>query len=103
MRLSVHDQPEIYEQRKPVLDKLLAHATQDKYVYTIKYKNNGDLVMWDNTAVMHRATDTSKFAGKCRRDMRRTTVKDTGKYDWGENEIGTEWQAGLPMSYTKKE
>ena len=98
-----HFDGETMEESKPLLDELMAHATQDKYVCTVKYENNGDMVMWDNTAVMHRATDTSRFAGKYRRDMRRTTVKDTGKYGWGENEIGTEWQAGLPLSYAKKE
>ena len=54
------------------------------------------MILWDNTAVLHKATDTGSYAEKFRRDMRRTSTKDGGKYGWGENEVGTEWRAGLP-------
>jgi alpha-ketoglutarate-dependent taurine dioxygenase len=36
-----------------LLQRLIAHATQDKYVYRHKWQM-GDLVMWDNTGAMHR-------------------------------------------------
>jgi len=87
------------EGSKPLLDKLFAHVTQPKYICAIHYENNGDLVMWDNTAVLHRATAGGSYDGKYKRDMRRTTVKDGGKYGWGENGVGTPWQAGLPIKY----
>lgn len=50
--------------------------------------------MWDNTAVLHRATDTGSYAEKYVRDMRRTTTKDDGPYRFGENE-DHDWQAGI--------
>ena len=98
-----HFDGETLEESKPLLDELWAHVNQPKYVLTVNYENNGDMVMWDNTAVLHRATAGGTYAGKYRRDMRRTTVKDSGKFAWGENEVGTAWQAGLPLSYAKKE
>jgi alpha-ketoglutarate-dependent 2,4-dichlorophenoxyacetate dioxygenase len=46
----------------------------------------GDLVMWDNTCVIHRATGGS-FEGRYARDMRRTTVHDASSTAWGLNDI----------------
>lgn len=34
------------------IDTLLNHATQDKYVCAVQWQDVGDLVIWDNTAVM---------------------------------------------------
>lgn len=34
------------------IDVILDHATQDKYVYAAEWKGVGDLMIWDNTAVM---------------------------------------------------
>lgn len=83
------------EESKLLLDKLLEHVSQEKYVLDFHYENNGDMVLWDNTAVLHRATSGGSYFGKHRRDMRRTTVKDSGKYAWGENEIGATLQFSL--------
>ncbi|KAH7010390.1 hypothetical protein EDB80DRAFT_572915 [Ilyonectria destructans] len=83
------------EKSKPLLEKLLAWVSQPKYKLAVKYEKDGDLVMWDNRAVLHRATETGTYDGKYRRDMRRTTVKDGGKFGWGENGVGCSWQAGL--------
>lgn len=52
------------------------------------------MVMWDNTATLHRATDTGSYGGKYVRDMRRTTTKDTSSYKYGENEDHS-WEAGI--------
>jgi alpha-ketoglutarate-dependent taurine dioxygenase len=38
-----------------LLDQLLAHATQAKYVYRHKWRK-GDMVIWDNRSVLHQAT-----------------------------------------------
>ena len=38
----------------PLLDALLEHATQEKYQYRHKWRM-GDLVMWDNRCLMHKA------------------------------------------------
>jgi len=77
-----------------LIDTLLAHATQDKYVLSVEWRERGDLVCWDNTAVMHRAGPGS-FMGRFKRDMRRTTVHDASPTAWGLNERTTE-RMGLP-------
>lgn len=54
-----------------LIDDLIEHATNSKYVYVHKWKKN-DVVMWDNRQTMHRVRhfdDTIEY-----RDMRRTTV-----------------------------
>lgn len=38
-----------------LLQRLMLHATQDKYVYRHRWEL-GDLAIWDNTGTMHRAT-----------------------------------------------
>ena len=38
-----------------LLDQLLVHATQAKYVYRHKWRR-GDMVIWDNRSVLHQAT-----------------------------------------------
>lgn len=66
-------------------DKLYRHATQDRYVVSVDWENEGDLVIWDNTCVMHRAT-AGDYEGKFPRDMRRATVHDGSSQAWGLNE-----------------
>jgi alpha-ketoglutarate-dependent 2,4-dichlorophenoxyacetate dioxygenase len=105
-----------WEESKPLFDKLWAHMTQDKFILTVYWENNGDMVslvliytswqehrltlnrstqvMWDNTAVLHRATATGSYADQYVRDMRRTTTKDDSSYAFGENEDHT-WEAGI--------
>jgi len=84
------------EESEPLIKELLAHITQDKYVHTVYWNNPGDMVMWDNSAVLHRATDGSGYRGKYRRDVRRTSVYDFGKYAWGGNDPENNWKAKLP-------
>jgi taurine dioxygenase len=38
----------------PLLDELLAHATQDKFQYRHKWRS-GDVVIWDNRCLLHKA------------------------------------------------
>jgi taurine dioxygenase len=38
-----------------LLDELKAHATQQKYQYSLKY-GVGDVVIWDNASLLHSAT-----------------------------------------------
>lgn len=73
------------EKSKELIDTLYKHACQPKYVVSIDWQNNTDIILWDNTCVMHRAAGGS-FAGKFKRDMRRTTVHDGSSYAWGLNE-----------------
>ncbi|KAJ5887616.1 alpha-ketoglutarate-dependent 2-4-dichlorophenoxyacetate dioxygenase [Penicillium taxi] len=82
------------EESSALVKQLLDHSTQPRYVLRVGWENVGDLVMWDNTAVMHRAVGGS-FEGKFRRDMRRATVHDGSSTAWGLNER-SEVRQGLP-------
>jgi taurine dioxygenase len=55
-----------------LLDELAAHATQAKYVYSLRYRV-GDLVMWDNASLLHSATLTDPADP---RTLWRITVKE---------------------------
>jgi alpha-ketoglutarate-dependent taurine dioxygenase len=46
-----------------LLERLIRHATQDKYVYRHQWQL-GDLVMWDNTGAMHRVLPFDKESGR---------------------------------------
>jgi alpha-ketoglutarate-dependent 2,4-dichlorophenoxyacetate dioxygenase len=82
------------EKSKELFQTLYRHAMQPKYVLSVEWENDGDLILWDNTCVMHRATGGS-FEGKYRRDMRRTTVHDGSSLAWGLNEK-SDVRQGLP-------
>lgn len=77
-----------------LVERLMAHATQERYVLRVGWENVGDLVLWDNTSVMHRAVG-GRFEGVHRRDMRRATVHDGSKTAWGLNER-SDIRQGLP-------
>jgi len=53
-----------------LLQRLMAHATQDKYVYRHKWQL-GDLAIWDNTGTMHRAMP---YERNSEREMLRCTL-----------------------------
>ncbi|MGB8365814.1 MAG: TauD/TfdA dioxygenase family protein [Rhizomicrobium sp.] len=46
-----------------LLQRLMAYATQDKYVYRHEWRPN-DLLMWDNTGTMHRARPYDPNCGR---------------------------------------
>jgi alpha-ketoglutarate-dependent 2,4-dichlorophenoxyacetate dioxygenase len=54
-----------------IAKELLHHATQPAFVYRHEWRE-GDLVVWDNRSVLHRATpyDTVRY----KRLMQRTTI-----------------------------
>lgn len=83
------------EESQPLIDELLDWASRPKYKLAVQWQNNGDIVMWDNRSVIHRATNNESYAYKYRRDVRRTTVKDDGTSAYGENGEGVCWQVGL--------
>jgi alpha-ketoglutarate-dependent taurine dioxygenase len=58
-----------------LLDELLAHATQRQFVYAHRWRV-GDLVMWDNRCLLHRAVANYEVA-KYRRVMHRSVVRGT--------------------------
>ena len=56
-----------------LVDQLIAHATQRRFVYTHRWRQH-DLVMWDDRCTMHRGTDFDDL--RWTRDVRRATVSD---------------------------
>ncbi|KAG9228180.1 alpha-ketoglutarate-dependent 2,4-dichlorophenoxyacetate dioxygenase [Amylocarpus encephaloides] len=72
-------------ENEELMKTLMEHATQEKYRMSVKWENEGDLVVWDNTCVMHRS---GEFKGGYVRDMRRTTVHDGSSSAWGMNKEG---------------
>ena len=55
-----------------LLSELLEHATQRRFVYRHTWRP-GDLVIWDNRAVLHRGR---RYDLSRRRELRRSTVED---------------------------
>ena len=60
---------------RALIDALYDHATQDRFIYRHNWRQY-DLVIWDNRCTMHAATPLLSDAH--RRDMRRTTVNESG-------------------------
>jgi taurine dioxygenase len=58
---------------RALLDRLLAHATQPRFVYTHRWQP-GDLVFWDNRCVLHIADHTRLDDPTYIRHMHRTTI-----------------------------
>jgi len=58
-----------------LLDELLAHATQPRFTYAHRWRA-GDLVVWDNRCLLHRAVANYEMT-KYRRIMHRNVVKGT--------------------------
>ena len=58
---------------RALIDELLAHATQPRFVHTHRWRV-GDLVMWDDRCTLHRGTEYDDL--RWRRDMFRATVSD---------------------------
>ena len=79
------------EEGRKIVDQILAHISQPKYLYTQYYDNVGDFVIWDNTSVLHRATGGPNV-NKYRRDMRRTSTFDMSEHAYGLNEPGKIWR-----------
>ncbi len=58
-----------------LVEALYAHATQERYIYRHKWRQ-WDMTIWDNRCAMHAATPL--FSDAYRRDMRRTTINESG-------------------------
>lgn len=63
------------DESEALLFELLEHATQPQFVYTHHWRD-GDLVMWDNRALLHRALANYEMA-RHRRVLHRTVVTGT--------------------------
>lgn len=60
---------------RALIDALMAHATQARFVYSHPWQPR-DMILWDNRAVLHRATPFATTAEK--RLMVRTTIAGDG-------------------------
>jgi alpha-ketoglutarate-dependent taurine dioxygenase len=60
---------------RALLDTLLTHATQPQFVYAHRWRV-GDLIMWDNRCLLHRAVANFEMT-KHRRVLHRTVVRGT--------------------------
>lgn len=63
---------------RALLDRLLAHTTQPEFVYVHTWRP-GDLVIWDNRCLLHRAVRNYDMA-RHRRILHRTVVKGTAPF-----------------------
>jgi len=63
---------------RALLAELLTHATRPDFIYTHHWRP-GDLVMWDNRALLHRAVANYDM-GQHRRVLHRTVVRGTAPY-----------------------
>ena len=63
------------DEAEKFLDELYRFATQDKYIYSHKWRP-GDMVVWDNRCTMHSATSFERY--KYKRDLRRATINEYG-------------------------
>jgi taurine dioxygenase len=61
------------DQSRALLDELVKHSTQDKYVVTHIWKKH-DFVVWDNRSLLHRAIPNYDM-GAHRRVLRRSVVR----------------------------
>jgi alpha-ketoglutarate-dependent taurine dioxygenase len=64
-----------YDEGRALIAELMAHATQGAFVYTHAWRR-GDLVMWDNRCLLHRALPHEGM-GRHRRVLHRTVVIGT--------------------------
>lgn len=60
---------------RALLDELLAHTTKSQFVYIHRWRK-GDLVIWDNRCLLHRAVANYEI-GKYRRVLYRSVVRGT--------------------------
>jgi alpha-ketoglutarate-dependent taurine dioxygenase len=65
------DMPE--DESRALLDSLVKHTTKPEFIYTHQWRM-GDLVMWDNRCLLHRA-DKNYDMGAHRRLLHRTVIK----------------------------
>ncbi len=85
--------------------KLRKKVEEDKYVMKVYYQQPGDVVIWDNTAVVHRAggNEGEGWAGKHRRDIRKWMIFDNTPEEWGLNPVDSKKHFAGPIIQAKHE
>jgi alpha-ketoglutarate-dependent 2,4-dichlorophenoxyacetate dioxygenase len=76
------------EEGQKLIKELFEHIQKPQYKFVHHWEGPGDMAMWDNTSVLHRATHGT-YGTKYRRDVRRVSVFDTGSAAYGENDAST--------------
>ncbi len=66
-----------YDESQKIIEEIVSFATQPQFVYTHEWCS-GDVVFWDNRALLHRATDFNEDIHF--RRMHRTTLKGDRPY-----------------------
>ena len=66
------------DEGRAFLDRLLRRATREEFIYTHKWRR-GDLVLWDNRCLLHRAVANYDMESH-RRILHRTVVRGTVPY-----------------------
>ena len=87
------------KQSDDLILKLRKKVEEPKYVAKVYYQQPGDVVIWDNTAVVHRAggNEGEGWAGKHVRDIRKWMVYDNTPEEWGMNERGGQKHLAGPI------
>ncbi|KAJ5658669.1 alpha-ketoglutarate-dependent 2-4-dichlorophenoxyacetate dioxygenase [Penicillium longicatenatum] len=70
-----------FEESQKLIWELIDHCTQPKYVFSMEWKQGGDMVWWDNRQSMHRANPYTE--AMTARDVRRSTILDDGALAYG--------------------
>ena len=83
-----------YDESQSIIDDICNWCQRPEFVLSVEWENEGDLIVWDNTCVMHRA-GAGTSGGKYMRDMQRATVHDRGSTAWRFNERSDQ-RMGLP-------
>ncbi|MEM7253380.1 MAG: TauD/TfdA family dioxygenase [Pseudomonadota bacterium] len=73
---------------RALIESLEAHSTQDQFVYRHQWQD-GDLLMWDNRCLLHRA-DKNFDPARHRRLMHRTCLRGTPTSPAGSNALARE-------------
>ncbi|TLD18230.1 alpha-ketoglutarate-dependent 2-4-dichlorophenoxyacetate dioxygenase [Venturia nashicola] len=63
------------DEASKIIDEIWNFCQQPELTLKVDWENDGDLLIWDNTCVMHRS-GPGTYHGKFVRDMRRATVHD---------------------------
>jgi alpha-ketoglutarate-dependent 2,4-dichlorophenoxyacetate dioxygenase len=90
------------EESSALILRLRKMVEEEQYVLKVFYENEGDVVIWDNTATMHRAGGGT-WAGKYKRDMRKWMTFDGSEEEWGENSRDTKKFLAGPVIEKKHE
>lgn len=89
-------------QSSELILKLRKKVEESKYVAQVFYEQPGDVVIWDNTAVVHRAGGGT-WQGKFRRDVRKWMTFDNTTEEWGLNDKNSQKHLAGPIIQAKHE